>query len=156
MSKEIAQGLFETGRGHAMAAQLLYLAALDKGEEEGKADPDQFAFNGVYSLSIHHLVGLGFELMLKAAYVALGGDPDDGHLQRAIGHDLRAALDLAGEQGFHSTAHHLPEIVDILRDPYKAHYFRYHRPETFPLPDFANLEQALVTLAGEVEVVCAH
>jgi hypothetical protein len=98
---------------------------------------------------------LGFELSLKAAYVACGGDADDRHLQREIGHDLVVALDRAEGLGFQSEAPHLRDILGVLREPYKAHYFRYRRPEEFQLHDFRNLEQALVALYEELALLCA-
>jgi hypothetical protein len=73
------------------SSQLLYVSAIRHAEERGIKDPERFASNGQFSLSIHYLVGLGFELMLKAAYVLHGGEADDEHLRRAIGHDLLRA-----------------------------------------------------------------
>ncbi len=68
-----AANLYVTGRAHALAAQGLHRVALDFAHENALADPDHCAFNGTYSLSIFYLIGLGLELLLKAAYVHHGG-----------------------------------------------------------------------------------
>lgn len=73
MSIEIARDLFESARGHALSGNLLYNAALAKAEDEGQPDPAQWAFSGPYSISIHYLIGLSLELLLKTAYVLHGG-----------------------------------------------------------------------------------
>ena len=107
MTRDIAKGLYINGRSHALAADRLYRAAADDGLERNPNDPEFFAFNGPYSLSIHYLVSLGFELMLKAAYVAAGG-PSDEAILRAIGHDLVKALDLGSvDKGDSQTGQYL-------------------------------------------------
>ena len=146
----VAETLHQTGRAHALSADLLYRAAVAHAEAEELPDPELFAFNGTYSLSIHYLIGLGLELCLKAAFVAHGGDEDVRFLRNEIGHDLVRALDLAEDRGFSSEAPHLREIVQHLRDPYIAHYFRYDRPEAFPLPDIIQVMQAFETLDNEL------
>jgi hypothetical protein len=153
MSKEIAKGLQESGRAHALSSQLLYVSAMGHAEEHGMEDPEQFAFNGTYSLSIHYLVGLGLELMLKSAYVAHGGEADDGHLRREIGHDVLRALNVAEERGFVSEAPYLREIVELLREPYKAHYFRYSRPEQIPLPEYGQVIELFTVLDAELDTL---
>ena len=67
MDKARASHLFESGRSHALAADLLYRSALAEGVANGVKDPADYAFNGSYSLSTFYLLGLGLELMLKAA-----------------------------------------------------------------------------------------
>ncbi|HYI47615.1 MAG TPA: hypothetical protein VEX35_04040 [Allosphingosinicella sp.] len=156
MSIEVAQRLYETGRAHALASDRLYRPAMDDGKERSPENPELFAFNGTYSLSIHYLIGLGLELMLKAAYVACGGSPDDKHLSREIGHDLVRAFELANERGFQSDAPRLREIAEHLNEPYKAHYFRYDRPNEFPLPDFTQMIEAMEVLDRELEALCQH
>lgn len=152
MSVEKAKTLLENGEGHALAAVVLFDASYDYGRKIGVPDEeiDTFAFNGVCSLSVHYLVGLGLELMLKAAYIACGGNGDDNHL-KAIGHDLNKAFSKAQELGFESQSEHLGELIDHMNEPYKQHYMRYGRPDGLLLPD--NMEQVSAvfdTLRAEV------
>lgn len=150
MSLDLAQQLFETGRSHALASEFLYRSAVNDGEARNLPDPEKFAFNGTYSLSTHYLLGLGLELMLKAAIVAWGGTADERSL-REIGHDLIRALDTAEGVGFRSAAPHLREILNVLQEPFKQHWFRYGRPEQFGLPgDFAQVVATLDVLDGEL------
>ena len=151
-SLEIARELYETGRAHALAADRLFHAALDDGQLMSPDDPELFAFNGTYSLSTHYLIGLGLELMLKGAYVAHGGSPSDDDL-RKIGHDLVLALDMAEERGFRSKAANLRELVQLMVEPYKQHWFRYKRPSEIPLPAYEGVHAVLVTLDGELEAI---
>ena len=58
MSAEIARGLFEVARAHAMSGELLYKAALAKAQEDARPDPTEWAFSGPHSVSIHYLIGL--------------------------------------------------------------------------------------------------
>jgi hypothetical protein len=151
VAADLACQLFETGRSHALAADLLYRSALIEGD--GRADvtdPEHFAFNGTYSLSIYYLLGLGLELMLKAAIVAWGGPSDEKSL-RALGHDLTGALDAAEATGFVSQAPHLRDILSVMQEPFKQHWFRYGRPDNFTLPgDFAQVVALLEVLDAEL------
>lgn len=150
MSLELARQLFETGRAHALASDLLHRSAIRHGIESDMQDPEHFAFNGTYSLSTHYLLGLGLELMLKAAIVAWGGPSDDKSL-RKIGHDLIKALDLAEELGFNSEAPNLRDILNVLQEPYKQHWLRYSRPAEFELPgDFTQVVAMLEVLDEEL------
>ena len=147
----LAEELFETGRSHALTAELLYRASLEEGHRRGVPDVNLFAFNGTHSLSLHYLLGLGFELMLKAAVVSWGGIEDEKFLRQDIGHDLVRALDEAENVGFHSAAPQLREILRVLREPYKAHWFRYGKPDEFSLPsDFTQIVESLDALDGEL------
>ena len=147
----LADELFETGRSHALTAGLLYRASLEEGHRRGVPDVDLFAFNGTHSLSLHYLLGLGLELMLKAAVVSWGAIEDEKFLRNEIGHDLVRALDEAEKVGFQSAAPHLREILQVLREPYKAHWFRYGKPAEFSLPsDFTQVIESLDTLDGEL------
>ena len=150
MSKAVARNLYTDGRSRALAADRLYRAAIEDGQDKNLDDPESFAFNGPYSLSIYYLPCLGLELMLKAAYVASGGPYENKELLN-IGHDLNEALNKAGEQGFHSKAPRLREIVNLLCEPYKAHNFRYDMPNELPLPDFVQMVEALAVLDNELE-----
>lgn len=105
-------------------------------------------------MSINHLAGLSFELLLKAAYVAHGGPAEDKHLRDEIGHDLLRALDKAEQQGFRTDAPHLRTVIEHLCQPYRNHFFRYHWPDEFPLPEFKQVNDALVALEEDVERLC--
>lgn len=155
MSKDYAHKLYLAGRAHGLGANRLWARALEEGMEINAQDPSHFAFNGPFSLSINHLVGLSFELLLKAAYVARGGPAEDKHLRDEIGHDLIRALDKAEELGFHTDAPHLREIIEYLREPYGKHFFRYRWPDEFPLPEFNQVNDALVALEEDVKALCA-
>ena len=147
----LARELFETGRSHALASDLLHRSAIIDGIDRGIEDPEHFAFNGTYSLSTHYLLGLGLELMLKAAIVAWGGPSDEKSL-REIGHDLIKALDSAEAAGFNSAAPNLRDILDVLNEPFKQHWFRYGRPDKFPLPgDFMQVVVTLEVLDDELQ-----
>jgi hypothetical protein len=141
MASEKAKTLLENGEAHALAAVVLFDASYGYGRNIGISEKeiDKFAFNGKCSLSVHYLTGLGLELMLKAAYIACGGDGTDEHLRRKIGHDLSKALKKAQERGFESHSEHLAELVDYMSKPYEQHYLRYGRPDGLQLP--ANMEQ---------------
>lgn len=144
MIRNLEEVLFETGRGHALSAERLHDAAILYAEEHD-LDLEIFPFNGTFSLSIHYLLGLGLELMLKSAIVAWGGRSDDKYLRNTIGHDLTAALHAAEAAGFKSQAPHLHEIIAILSGPFKMHWFRYGRPDKFVLP--GNFSQVIDTVA---------
>jgi len=89
--------------------------------------------------------------MLKAAIVACGGPSDDKFL-REIGHDLVEAFEVAQTYGFRSEAPRLRAILDVMREPYKAHWLRYSRPDQFGLPgDFVQVVEALEALDAEVQ-----
>ena len=137
------EALFESGRSHALAAQLLHEKSLEYAAQNGVDDPKLYAFNGPYSLSLHYLIGLGFELMLKAAYVKYGGIPDPNHIRMKLGHDLRKALREVKNLGFEPAGDHFEEIIEIISEPYKCHYFRYSRPRKFPLPNDEAIFSAL-------------
>lgn len=144
MSLDLARELFETGRAHAMSAHFLHKCALREAADRDLEDPELFAFNGIYSLSQHYLLGLGLELLVKAAIVAWGGPSDEKSL-RAIGHDLIAGLDAAEAAGFKSAAPSLRGLLNVLNEPYKAHWFRYGRPNEIPLP--GDMKQVVETIA---------
>jgi hypothetical protein len=151
VSLELARQLFETGRSHALSSDLLYRSSLIEGEyRDDVLDPERFAFNGTYSLSTHYLLGLGLELMLKAAIVGWGSPADEKSL-KAIGHDLLGALDAAEAAGFVSNAPKLRDILGVLQEPFKQHWLRYQRPENFLLPgDFTEVVAALEVLDEEL------
>lgn len=150
MSIEVARSLFEAGRAHAMSSILLHNAAIARAIEDKNPDPEKFAFNGTYSISIYYLVCIGLELYLKAAYVHYSGDGSHKALH-AIGHDLVAALDEAEKHGFKSTVENLHEIADLLRLPHLKHYFRYNTPAEVPLPEVAGVIAAIQIIDDELQ-----
>ena len=109
--------------------------------EQEVADPALFAFNGPYSLSVHYLVGLGLELILKAIIVARDPSMGEIELRRSIGHNLVAALDAVEAAGFESDAPYLRDVVETFNVPYQSHWLRYDRPDEFSLP--GDFEQVL-------------
>lgn len=143
MNETLARNLWNMGGGHALGAEAVIRHAEVWACDIGADDPERAVFNGKYSASIYLLLGYAFELLLKAAFVANGGDP--GQLgPRGIGHDLGAALNAAEERGFHSDAPHLRQIVELLRSPHREHQFRYGGMDEFPLP--ANVSEVLASL----------
>lgn len=151
MSSTLASVLHQNGKAHAEASCLLYSASFDQAEREGVEDRAKYAFNGPYSLSVQYLLGLGLELMLKSAIVAWDPKATAEFLRKEVSHDLVTALDAAERRGFKSQAPHLRELVEILRDPYKQHWFRYERPDQFRLPgDFDQVVETLKVLEGEL------
>jgi hypothetical protein len=144
MTIELARTLFGTGRAHAYSSCLLYRASVEQAADDGFEDPVSEVFNGQNSLSIMHLLGLGLELMLKSAVLALDPEANEKYLRDDLRHDLVKALDAAEARGFVSNADHLRDIAAVLRDPYGKHWFRYGRPEEFALPD--NFDQVVETL----------
>lgn len=152
MPQLTAEHLFTSGRSHGLSAALLYQAAIEEGQERLPEDPERFAFNGSYSLSIYNLTGLAFELMLKAAFVALGGDGDERTL-RGFGHNLCGCLDAALAQGFVSQAPKLHEIVGVMDVPFRAHFFRYRRPDQFGLPEMQHVIECFAVLDDELRAL---
>ena len=153
MTAEVAEALYNLGKAHALSGNHLFAKALDYAVEQELPDPDHFAFNGTFSLSTYYLLCLGTELLLKAAYVASGGNHEDRHLRNAIGHDLKAALQHAEERGFASAAPRLHDIIDVLNEPYTRHFFRYSNPQTMGLPIVPEIVESLVVLEEEVEAL---
>ncbi len=153
MSIEIARKLYKSGEGHALSAAMLYRAAVDHAIDMDMPEPEEFAFNGICSLSIFFLIGLGLELYLKSAYVYHGGTATDEYLRDEIGHKLVRALNKAELQGFVSEAPNLRAIVDRLNKPYFANYFRYVRPDQFKLPEAPQIFEALKILDGELKAL---
>lgn len=153
MNEELARNLWNMGGGHAIGAEAVIRRAQDWAAEIGADDPEKAVFNGKYSASIYLLLGYACELLLKAAFVAHGGDPDQLG-PRGIGHDLRAALKAVEERGFQSGAPHLSQIVELLQPSHRAHQFRYGGMDEFPLP--ANVDEVVANLhhlASELQVL---
>lgn len=151
MNEELAQSLWNMGGGHALGAEAVVRRAQEWAAEIGAEDPEKAVFNGKYSASIYLLLGYGFELLLKAAFIAHGGDPSRLGL-RGIGHDLVKALEAAEETGFNSGAPHLREIVHLLQHPHREHHFRYGGLDEFPVPaDVGEVVANLTHLAMELQ-----
>jgi len=159
MAIDKAKMLLENGAAHALAAIVLFDASYDYGRKIGVAEEkiEDFAFNGTCSLSVHYLIGLGLELLLKAAYIACGGDESDKHLSKEIGHDLEVALQKAQELGFKSQSDHLVEFVGYMNKPYKNHYLRYNRPDGMFLPsDMKQTSAVFDMLQSEITQLFRH
>lgn len=153
MAVDKAKTLLENGAAHALAALVLFDACYAYGRKIDVAEEkiEDFAFNGTCSLSVHYLIGLGLELMLKAAFIACGGDESDRYLIKEIGHDLEVALQKAQESGFVSNSDHLSELVGYMSKPYKDHYLRYKRPDGMFLPnDLGQVSAVFEMLHSEI------
>ena len=153
MNEELARELWTMGGGHALGAEAVVRRAQDWAREIEAEDLEKAVFNGKYSASIYLLLGYGFELFLKAAFVAHGGDPKQLG-PRGLGHDLEAALNAAEEQGFCSGAPDLRAIVELLQLPHSQHQFRYGGMDQFPLPADVDVVVAnLIHLASELQML---
>jgi len=153
MNEELARDLWNMGGSHVVGAEAVICRAREWAREIGAEDPEKAIFNGQYSAAIYLLFGYALELLLKAAFVAYGGDPAQLG-PRSIGHDLGAALKAAEEQGFRSGAPHLREIVELLELPHRTHQFRYGGTDEFPLP--ADVDEVLANLsylASELQMI---
>lgn len=122
MNAHTAEQLLVSAAGHVLTAELIF-------EQQGEK-----TFDGPLSLSFYLLVGNALELMLKSAFISLGGDIAFAKLK--IGHKLDLALKSAVEQGFASPGPELGNIVELLNIPHRTNYFRYMggAAESFPLP----------------------
>lgn len=153
MNLALARNLWDMGGGHALGAEAVAQRAHEWAKEIGSEDTQKAIFNGKYSASIYLLLGYSFELLLKSAFIAHGGDPNQLGT-RGIGHDLKAALMAAEESGFRSTAPHLHEIIELLQTPHSKHHFRYGGMDDFPLPaDVNEVIANLHHLAQEVQAL---
>ena len=146
MNEKLAETLWTTGAGYAAAARILTEEARRDATVRGE-DADELAFNGMLSASTHLLVGFGFELLLKAAFLCLGGDYD--LLVKKVRHDLVLALDGAQSVGF-SIRPGLRGILEGLREPHLAHHFRYGGPDSIMMPALDQTLPALDTLTRDV------
>lgn len=149
---DLARQLWTMGGGHVIGTEAVVERARRYVEEVGAEDPEQVIFNGKYSASIHLLIGYAFELLLKSAYLAHGGDPKKLG-SRGIGHDLVVALDKAEACGFKSQVEHLRWIVERVREPHLAHQFRYGGMEKIEMPDLKHTLEAMNGLAYELQVL---
>lgn len=153
MNEELARNLWNMGGGHVIGAEAVVRRAQEWANEIKAEDPEKAVFNGKYSASIYLLLGYGLELLLKAAFVAHGGDPKQLG-PRGMGHDLGAALRAANERGFRSGAPHLTKMVELLQLPHREHQFRYGGMDEFDLPaDVDEVLANLTHLASELQVL---
>ena len=103
-----AEKLFFAGGAHARAAHAIVAAA--------KA-------NVHMNVPFYLLLGFALEIVLKAAFVHLGGDIQVA--KRDIGHDLPRALASAKAQGFQPENDHLAWLAETMADVHRNHSFRY-------------------------------
>lgn len=152
--RELAQKLFQLGHAHAASACLLRRAAVEHAVDVEHPDPAEFAFNGEQSVSINLLLCLSVELFLKAAVTILNPVVDDKYLGKEIGHSLKTAYQKAYESGFVSNAPHIEHFVEIMEQPYTAHWFRYQIPKEMELPGkFDEIVKMLEQLEIEVRAL---
>ena len=145
---ELADDLWTRGTSHALSAKALTDQAIGEATAQGAQDASQLAFNGKYSVSIHLLIGYAFELLLKAEFLLLGGNPET--LRMEIKHDLLQALDAAERSGFQSAISDLRWILQHIREPHHNHQFRYGGPDKIQMPGLETTLPALEVLAKEV------
>jgi hypothetical protein len=141
------------GRAHGLSSQQLYKSSLRYADERDLGDPDHFAFNGIFSLSVFYLIGLGLELMLKAAIVLNDDQANLNFLKNDIGHNLKKALEVAVEKGFTSNAPYLTGVVNYMSEPYRLHHFRYEPLAEMPLPEMAQIIEMFAALDEEFEAI---
>ena len=149
---DLAKQLWIMGGGHLLGTEAVIERARAYVDEVNADDPEQVIFSGKFSASIHLLIGYAFELLLKSAYLAHGGDPEKLGV-RGIGHDLIAALDEAEARGFKSGVEHLRWVVERVREPHLAHQFRYGGMDEFEMPDLKHTLAALNGLARELQAL---
>jgi len=142
MSKELALQLYQVGRAHALSSFQLYQTASRYAEEHGLEHQESFAFNGTFSLSTYYLMGLGLELMLKAAVCSVEPEVSPKQLKH-LGHDLLVLVNRVEETGFEHDMVAVRRLAEIMQQPYLSHWLRYEDPEQFALP--ADLDQVQET-----------
>lgn len=141
MSEGLALQLHQVGRSHALSSFQLYQGAIRYAEDHGLEDPEHFAFNGTFSLSTHYLLGLGLELMLKAAVCSVEKEISPNDL-KSLGHNLLKAVNRVEGGGFEHDMAAVRNLAEIMQKPYLSHWLRYEHPEQFPLPgDLAQVQE---------------
>lgn len=145
MDREYIESLWVRAVSHCGCAQELASLALAEAIENCFPDADQVVFNGRHSASIHLLIGFSLELMLKVAFLLEGGD---AARLRAIGHDLRKALQHAEGLGFEPLPPKTAWVVDNLHETHLNHHFRYGDEPTIQMPA---LEDTFSVLNGLYE-----
>lgn len=146
----LADNLWSKGKGHLHGALALEQVSRTHATEHGMEDIDEFVFSGLYSVSLHLLLGFAAELLTKAAYILHGGSPEFVKKWR-VGHDLIALLDAAGERGFVALEPRTREIFELLRKPHQDHQFRYGDEEEVPMPDLLHTLPALQMMSNQVQ-----
>lgn len=142
-----ADNLWQKAASHAESVKALAFEGSRRAEARGEPDLEAATFTGLFSVSIHLLIGYAFELLLKAAYLHHGG-PESS--LREIGHDLVAAHERATRAGFRSEVPNLSWILERLRGPHLANEFRYGATPSVTMPAFAITLPALDALVREV------
>lgn len=103
-----AEQLFFAGGAHARAAHAL-IAATNKSVH--------------MAVPFYLLVGFSIEIVLKAAFIQLGGGMN--YAKDVIRHDLPKALAAASENGFQPENKQLNWLVETMADVHRNHSFRY-------------------------------
>lgn len=134
-----------------MSAQALVPVAKQRAIADDADDIEQMIFNGPYSVSIHLLIGFGFELFLKAAYLCHGGSAAKLG-QGGIGHSLPKALSMAEKTGFRSCVGNLGWLIDSIHESHRRNYFRYGGLPGVSMPELTSSLPALETLGREVQI----
>lgn len=142
MSEGLALQLHQVGRSHALSSFQLYQAAIRYAEDHSLEDPEHFAFNRTFSLSTHYLLGLGLELMLKAAICSIEKEISLNDL-KSLGHNLLKAVIRVKGGGFEHDMAAVRNSAKLMQKPYLSYWLRYKHPEQFPFPgDLAQVQEA--------------
>lgn len=118
--------LFRRGYSFGLSACQLAQVAKAVALARNETDWEKSVINGAHSPAIWFLAGFAFELFLKSAIAAKGGDTTEIKL---LGHDLVAALENAEERGvsFSETTRFSVEVVNRTHNNRGGNglYFRY-------------------------------
>ena len=141
-----ADNLWTKGKGHLCGAIALEQFSRTYAADHDIEDAEQFVFSGLYSASLHLLLGFAAELLTKAAFILHGGAPESVRKPR-LGHDLIGLLDAVEERGYSTPNPRTREIFEYLREPHRNHQFRYGEEDEVPMPDLVHTIPALQELS---------
>ena len=145
-----ADNLWMKGKGHLQGAIALEQISRTYAADHDIENTEQFVFSGLYSVSLHLLLGFAAELLTKAAYILHGGPPEFVR-KPGIGHDLIGLLDAAEERGLSALDPRTREIFEYLRVPHQNHQFRYGEEDEVPMPDLGHTIPALQTMSNQLQ-----
>ena len=152
MSEALIDDLFARAYSHCVSAQELAQVARLEAKAIKFPDVERAVYNGRHSPSIHLLTGYAFELLLKVAYLAHGGDVQmlTRRNGKGIGHDLVRALDYAEAAGFVSSVEKLRWTVEHLNPMHEQHRFRYGGSDYVEMPSLEISFEVLGKLTTEI------
>ena len=142
-----ADNLWTKGKSHLCGAIAIEQVSRAYATDHRIHDVEQFIFSGLYSASLHLLLGFAAELLIKTAYILHGGSPRFVS-KPGIGHDLIGLLEEAEGKGFVSPDPRTREIFEFLREPHMNHQFRYGVEDEVPMPDLVHTIAALQAMSN--------